>query len=169
MPHLVGRSRVGRTLQPGGEPLATMDVTALRVRVELARSHIFDHTLTQRADSVSLAHGELHSELRLTAPRFSGRGSPALLRSSQPATGLSALAPAQRAGAQRLRALAHRDVSLRRGIWSLSDDCGLDLQWGLSWYGQDRGGRRTRTRRVVCRWPLENHRPPGASLAQFQI
>ena len=29
-----------------------------------------------------------------------------LLRSSQPATGLSALAPAQRAGAQRLRALA---------------------------------------------------------------
>jgi hypothetical protein len=43
---------------------------------ELARSHIFDHTLTQRTDSVGLAHGELHSELRLTAPRFSGRGSP---------------------------------------------------------------------------------------------
>jgi hypothetical protein len=39
-----------------------MDVAALRVRVELARSHIFDHTLTQRTDDVSLAHGELHSE-----------------------------------------------------------------------------------------------------------
>jgi hypothetical protein len=26
------------------------------------RSHIFDHTLAQRTDSVSLAHGELHSE-----------------------------------------------------------------------------------------------------------
>jgi hypothetical protein len=33
--------------------------------------------------------------------------------SSRSATGLSALAPAQRAGAQRLRALAHRDTSLR--------------------------------------------------------
>src|SRR6185312_15695984 len=62
MPHLVGRCRIGRTLQPGGEPLATMDVAALRVWVELARSHIFDHTLTQRTDLVSLAHGELHSE-----------------------------------------------------------------------------------------------------------
>ena len=80
-------------------------IAALGVRVELARSHIFDHTLTQRADSVSLAHGELHSELRFTAPRFSGRGSPALLLSSQLAMGLSALAPAQRAGAQRLCAL----------------------------------------------------------------
>jgi hypothetical protein len=60
--YFVGRCRIGRTLQPGSEPLATMDVAALRVRVELARSHIFDHTLTQRTDDVSLAHGELHSE-----------------------------------------------------------------------------------------------------------
>jgi hypothetical protein len=29
------------------------------VRVELARSHVFDHTLTQRTDGVSIAHGEL--------------------------------------------------------------------------------------------------------------
>ena len=42
--------------------LAALDVTALRVRVELARSHVFDHTLTQRTDSVGFAHGELHSE-----------------------------------------------------------------------------------------------------------
>src|SRR3954464_8799343 len=60
--HLVGRCRIGRAFEPGGEPLATIDVAALRVRVELARRHIFDHTLTQRTDSVGLAHGELHPE-----------------------------------------------------------------------------------------------------------
>jgi hypothetical protein len=32
------------------------------VRAELARSHIFDHTLTQRTDTVGLAHGELLPE-----------------------------------------------------------------------------------------------------------
>src|ERR1700731_2201406 len=40
--------------------------------------------------------------------------------SSPSATSLSALAPAQRAGAQRLCAVAHRVISLRCGIWSLS-------------------------------------------------
>jgi hypothetical protein len=60
--HLVGRCRIGRALEPGGEPLETINVAALRVRVELARSHIFDHTLTQRTDGVGLAHGELRSE-----------------------------------------------------------------------------------------------------------
>src|SRR5215469_12444129 len=54
--------RVGRAFEPGGEPLATVNVATLGMRVELARSHIFDHTLTQRTDSFSLAHGELHSE-----------------------------------------------------------------------------------------------------------
>jgi hypothetical protein len=34
-----------------------VDVAALIVWVELARSHVFDHMLTQRTDSVSLAHG----------------------------------------------------------------------------------------------------------------
>src|SRR5258707_2542765 len=61
-PHLVGRCRIGRAFEPGGETLATVNVAALRVWVELARSHVLDHTLTQRTDSVSLAHGELHSE-----------------------------------------------------------------------------------------------------------
>jgi hypothetical protein len=60
--HLVGRCRIGRTLQPGGEPLATIDVAALCVWVQLARSHIFDHTLTQRTDCVGIAHGELLPE-----------------------------------------------------------------------------------------------------------
>jgi hypothetical protein len=32
------------------------------VWVELARNHVFDHMLTQRTDSVSLAHGELLPE-----------------------------------------------------------------------------------------------------------
>ena len=34
----------------------------LRVRVELARSHVFDHTLTQRTDRVGLAHRALLPE-----------------------------------------------------------------------------------------------------------
>jgi hypothetical protein len=37
-------------------------VAALRVRVELASSHIFEHTPTQLPHSVSLGHRELHSE-----------------------------------------------------------------------------------------------------------
>src|ERR1700756_6063614 len=74
--HLVGGCGIGRAFEPGGEPPATVNVTALSVRVELARSHIFDHTLPQRTDGVSLAHGELHSERGLQTPRFSGRGSP---------------------------------------------------------------------------------------------
>src|SRR6516162_7664931 len=114
--HLVGRCRIGRAFEPSGEPLATGNVATLGVRGELACSHIFDHTLTQRTNGVGLAHGELHSELRLTAPRYSAWGSPALSLSSQPATALSALAPAQRAGAQRLCALAHRDILQRRAV-----------------------------------------------------
>src|ERR1700758_5375924 len=57
--HLVGGCRIGRAIEPGGKPLATGNVATLSVRVELACSHIFDHTLTQRTDGVSLAHGEL--------------------------------------------------------------------------------------------------------------
>src|SRR5260370_15040699 len=60
--YLVGRCRIGRAFEPCGEPLATLDVAALSVWVELARSHIFDHMLTQRTDGVSLAHGELLPE-----------------------------------------------------------------------------------------------------------
>src|SRR6201988_2164310 len=57
------------------------------------------------------------SEGGLSRPRFSGWGSPALPLFSQPATGLSALAPAQRAGAQRLCALAPNRLTpaFRRG------------------------------------------------------
>ena len=53
---------IGRAFEPGGKPLAAIDVAALRVRVELAGSHVFDHALTQRTDSGSVAHGEFHPE-----------------------------------------------------------------------------------------------------------
>src|SRR5208337_1987347 len=59
---LLGGRRVGRSFEPGGEPLAAVDVAALRVRVELARSHVFDHTLTKRTDRVGLAHWALLPE-----------------------------------------------------------------------------------------------------------
>jgi hypothetical protein len=32
------------------------------MRTELARGHVFDHALTQRTDSGSVAHGELHPD-----------------------------------------------------------------------------------------------------------
>src|SRR5271166_3431403 len=38
------------SLQKPSEPLAGPNVTSLRARTELARIHIFDHTLTQRGD-----------------------------------------------------------------------------------------------------------------------
>jgi hypothetical protein len=41
---------VRRSLQKRREPLAAADVASLRARAELARIHIFNHTLTQRGD-----------------------------------------------------------------------------------------------------------------------
>src|SRR5712671_4612398 len=55
---LVRRGRVGRALQVRGKPLAAADVASLRVRVELARAHVLDHALAQRADGIG-THGEL--------------------------------------------------------------------------------------------------------------
>jgi hypothetical protein len=52
----------GERLSQAAEPLAAINVAALRVRVELARSHVFDHTLTQRTDGVGLAHRALLPE-----------------------------------------------------------------------------------------------------------
>ena len=51
-----------------GERPAAIDVAALRVRVELARSHVFDHTLTQSAprpsaDGAALSGGRGLGEL----------------------------------------------------------------------------------------------------------
>jgi len=49
--HVLERGRLGRSLQKCREPLAAADVASLRARAELARIHVFDHTLTQRGDS----------------------------------------------------------------------------------------------------------------------
>jgi hypothetical protein len=61
-PYVFGGRRIGRALEPRGETLAAVDMAALRVRVQLARGHVFDHTLAQRTDDVGLAHGGLHPE-----------------------------------------------------------------------------------------------------------
>jgi hypothetical protein len=53
---LVDSGRVGRALQIRSEPLAAVDVASLRMRVELARAHVLDHPLAQRAYGIS-AHG----------------------------------------------------------------------------------------------------------------
>src|SRR5215813_2191848 len=118
--HLVGRCRIGRAFEPGGEPLATVNVATLGVRVELAPSHVFDHTQTQRTDGVSIAHGELYEHLD-----SQDRGSPLLpllyTLNWLPASRL--LPPAQRAGAQRLRAGPSAKCprsSSRSGKWGIA-------------------------------------------------
>jgi hypothetical protein len=42
---------LGRSLQERGEPFTGPNVPSLRARTELARIHIFDHTLTERGDT----------------------------------------------------------------------------------------------------------------------
>ena len=61
---ILERRRLGRSLQKRREPLATADVASLRARTQLARIHIFDHTLTQRGDGLG-CHRQLLSWMRL--------------------------------------------------------------------------------------------------------
>jgi hypothetical protein len=51
---------VRRSLQKCSKPLTAADVASLRASTELARIHIFDHTLTQRGDSLG-CHRQLLS------------------------------------------------------------------------------------------------------------
>ena len=51
---------LGRALEKRSEPLAAVDVASLGMRTQLARVHIFDHTLTQRGDSLG-CHRQLLS------------------------------------------------------------------------------------------------------------
>ena len=91
--HLVGRCRIGRAFEPGGEPLAALDVTTLSVWVELAGSHVLDHALTQRTDSGSVAHGNsILSEVDKTSIS-GGLSKRASTAPYQLASGLSVLAP----------------------------------------------------------------------------
>ena len=65
--------RIGRSLEKRSEPLAAADMASLRARTELARVHVLDHALAQRADSIG-THGQLLSGMRLTTPRSSRQG-----------------------------------------------------------------------------------------------
>src|SRR5580704_1519347 len=57
---VLGSRRVRGSLQKRRKPLAAVDVAPLRVRSELARGHVLDHPLAQRADG-SCTHRELLS------------------------------------------------------------------------------------------------------------
>src|SRR5712691_4916015 len=52
--------RVGGPLHKRREPLTAADMASLRARTELARIHVLDHALAQRADSIR-THGKLLS------------------------------------------------------------------------------------------------------------
>ena len=67
---VLGRSRIGRPLQKCSKPLAAGDVAPLRVCTKLARIHVLDHALAQRADGIR-THRKLLSRMRLTTPRSS--------------------------------------------------------------------------------------------------
>src|SRR5262245_58343365 len=66
--NVLGCGRVGGALEKGRKPLAAADVTPLRVRTQLARGHVLDHPLAQRADNLR-THRQLLSWMRLTTPR----------------------------------------------------------------------------------------------------
>src|SRR5437870_8798560 len=61
------------SLQKRRKPLAAEDVAPLRSCAELARIHVFDHTLTQRGDSLG-CHRQLLSWKRLLTPSSSRQG-----------------------------------------------------------------------------------------------
>ena len=72
---VLGCGRVGGPLQKRSEPLAAVDVAPLRARTELARVHVLDHALAQRADGIR-THRKLLSWMRLTTPRSSRQDAP---------------------------------------------------------------------------------------------
>src|SRR5216684_6010891 len=49
---ILGRSRFGGPLEKRREPLAAADMAPLRAGTQLARVHVLDHALTQRADGI---------------------------------------------------------------------------------------------------------------------
>src|SRR5262249_50193078 len=56
--HVISGGRVGGALQIRRKQLAAVYVAALRMVPEVARGHVLDHALTQRANRVSCTHGE---------------------------------------------------------------------------------------------------------------
>ena len=121
---IVGRRGVGRALQEGGEPPAAVDVASLRVRPQLAGSHVLDHALAQRADGGISAHGELLLSEVANTSIFSGRGSPP--RYHRPLNSLTAPSPSgtPRSG-YRGSDLVHWHVS------DLANECSVGLLCGV--------------------------------------
>ena len=70
---ILRRSRLRGSLEKCREPLAAPQVASLRARTKLARVHVLDHALTQRADGIR-THGKLLSWMRLKTPRSSRQG-----------------------------------------------------------------------------------------------
>src|ERR1700730_1674300 len=99
--------RLRGTLEKGSEPLAAADVPSLRACTELARVHIFDHALAQRADSIG-RHSKLLSEMRLMTPQSSRQDAPSAIDHLDPdyCAQISRLPP--QAIAQRFSAVALR-------------------------------------------------------------
>ena len=96
--------RVRRSLQKCCELLAAADMAPLRSGTELARVHVLDHALAQRADRIR-THGKLLSWMRLKTPRYSRQGvSPATDDLSR---GESARDRARRAAGYRASDLVH--------------------------------------------------------------
>src|SRR6266446_2295919 len=83
------RGRVGGSLEKRSEPLAAVNMAPLRARTELARIHVLDHTLAQRADGFR-THRRFLSWMRLTTPRSSRQGTRPLSTISTLATVLAA-------------------------------------------------------------------------------
>src|ERR1700674_998115 len=101
-------SRVRRPLQKRGEPLATVNVTPLRRRTQLASVHILNHALAQRADR-NRTHRQLLSWMRLTTPRSSRQDATDAIDDRQSGYRTPGRLPAQRVIAQRFSAMALND------------------------------------------------------------
>src|SRR5215471_551262 len=70
---ILGRGRLRGSLEKRREPLAAPQVASLCPPTKLARVHVLDHALTQRADRIR-THGNLLSWMRLKTPRSSRQG-----------------------------------------------------------------------------------------------
>jgi len=66
---------IRRSLEKRGKPLAGANVASLRTRAQLARVHVFDHTLTQRGDSLG-CHKQLLSWMKVVTLHHQDRTLP---------------------------------------------------------------------------------------------
>src|ERR1700730_5148166 len=156
--HHVGRCRIGRAFKPGSETLATVNVAALRVRGELARSHVLDHALTQRTDSGSVARGSsILSEVDKTS--ISGRGSQTRQRCPLSWLPVSRFLP-PRSGLE-------RSDFVHWHVWDMPTDAGNVCFLGyfgspFSGSSDRRAGWSRRRNPPSCRFITADHDPPYA-------